>query len=174
MKLASINDFDIVDSVTGVNVSVWLYGCPNRCKGCHNQELWDENSREETPNDQVIADVIEKMSSHGPLKGLSVLGGEPLAPYNRKDVLELISAVRTEFQDSVQVYVWTGYWIEDLIDEDDDTVIDILKQVDYLIDGPYIEKLKENIQLRGSSNQRILKKQDILIKFFQRDVEQNS
>ena len=41
IRLANIVEFDIADSCDGISISLWTAGCPHRCPGCHNSELWD-------------------------------------------------------------------------------------------------------------------------------------
>ena len=48
MKIAKIIENDIVDCDDGICVSVWFFGCPHKCKGCHNSQLWEPNWLEET------------------------------------------------------------------------------------------------------------------------------
>lgn len=152
MKVASIMENDIVDSTTGVNVSVWFAGCPHKCKGCHNPELWDETAFEDIPDNEVI-DKVLKLMKGPPEKGLSILGGEPLSIENREDVLLLVTAVREKFP-KAQIYIWTGFIFESI--KDDPTIKKLIKKINFLIDGPFIEEKKGAYKLRGSSNQRIL------------------
>jgi anaerobic ribonucleoside-triphosphate reductase activating protein len=81
------------------------------------------------------------------------LGGEPLCPENLKDVSAIIRAVREKYP-NIRIYVWTGYNFEDLPNTAE--MKDILNNIDVLIDGPYIEGLRDTrLKLRGSSNQHI-------------------
>ena len=90
------------------------------------------------------------------MRDLSILGGEPFLPENRADCAYILSEVKKEFP-TLKVYIWTGYTYEELLSENDTNVESILKNIDILVDGPFIEELKGVYKLRGSSNQRILK-----------------
>ena len=87
---------------------------------------------------------------------MSFLGGEPLSRLsdNRKQVIALAKEIRERFPDKDQ-WIWSGYTLEEI--QADDSMKDILKYVDVLVDGPFIEEQKDlSIPFRGSRNQRII------------------
>ena len=140
----------------GVCVSVWMAGWPHRCSGCHNQHMWNYEDGYEVDLDTTIEKIIHAIQANGLIRNLSILGGEPLAPYNIKYTLKIIRRVTAHFP-SIKIYLWTGYTYEYLLDNLDNDIIDILSNIDYLIDGPYIDELRDiSLLLRGSKNQRIL------------------
>ena len=152
MRIAGIIDDDIVDSDDGVAVSLWTVGCPHHCKGCHNQNLWDYDYGQDIPIKMVIDELKEKINKNGVMRNLSVLGGEPLDPQNVKDVDEVLKEVRAAYP-NIKIYLWTGYTFEELEKRTD--VHGALRNVDVLIEGRFVEELKQNLPLRGSSNQRV-------------------
>lgn len=155
MKIADIYNNDVTDGV-GFCVSVWTQGCPNRCKNCQNPQTWDPTGGYEISLNNLIKQTKTALIANGVQRNLSLLGGEPLAPYNRNNMNILISSVREDFP-SIKIYLWTGYTYEYLLDNLDNDIIDILSNIDYLIDGPYIDELRDiSLPLRGSKNQRIL------------------
>lgn len=165
MQIAGIIDNDVVDSINGICVSLWVSGCPLHCKGCHNPQLWDFNYGENVPRKEVMEKLIDMIRANGLKRNFSVLGGEPLAPENIEDVMHVINRIRSVFKNEITIYLWTGYTIEVLkekaskLDEYGKCVNKILKTIDVLIEGPYVEELKSpTLRLRGSSNQRILLK----------------
>ena len=82
---------------------------------------------------------------------LTISGGHPLMPCNRKDVLELVRDVCVDFED-VEIWLYTGYTVEDLPDD----CLKILGYCNVVVDGPFIESQKDlSLPFRGSSNQRI-------------------
>lgn len=84
------------------------------------------------------------------------MGGEPLAPANLFLTLLLINTVKQK-SPNTQIYLWTGYTYEDLKNSNDNYLQQILSQINVLIDGPYIERLRDiTLDMRGSSNQRII------------------
>lgn len=159
MKFVKFIENDIVDSDDGVAVSVWFGGCPHKCKGCHNAQLWDEDCVEEIPLDNVIKELIPLINKNGIMRNLSILGGEPLAPYNRTNTALIINKVKKVYP-NIKIYLWTGYTMEELkTKEIDDDIKYILSNVDVLIDGRFeIDKRDITLKLRGSSNQRVFRR----------------
>jgi anaerobic ribonucleoside-triphosphate reductase activating protein len=152
MRYAGLETNDMING-EGVCVSFWTQGCPHKCQGCHNPEAWDFDGGMPLPND-IRGQIIKAISANGLTRNFSVLGGEPLCDYNIKTVANIISAVRIAYPD-IKIFVWTGYNLEDF----NECQKAILEKIDVLIDGPYIEELRDvTLKLRGSSNQRILKK----------------
>lgn len=152
MRIAGIIEDDIVDCDDGIAVSLWTVGCPHHCKGCHNQNLWDYDAGQDIPIKTVINEIKEKISKNGIMRNFSVLGGEPLDPQNIKDVDEVLKEIRAVYP-SIKIYLWTGYTFEELSERED--AQNVLKNVDVLIEGRYVEELRADLPLRGSSNQRV-------------------
>ena len=151
MKIANIVTNDLVNG-PGIRTSIFVSGCPHHCHGCHNEELWEPTIGKEF-SQQTISQLIQLLTDRGIKRGLSILGGEPLAPYNRDGVLELCTALKKAIPD-LNIWLWTGYVMNDLNQKN---FCDILKLVDVVVDGPFVMKLKPSYHLwRGSSNQRIL------------------
>lgn len=154
MKYAGLMENDIVDG-EGVCVSLWTQGCPHHCPGCHNPETWDFEGGYEVPED-IRGKIVKAISANGITRNFSILGGEPLCEENLNFVLNIITAVRTAYP-NIKIYIWSGYTFKELIDKQDPRIINILKQSNVLIDGPYEESLRDiTLPLRGSSNQNII------------------
>ena len=140
---------------TGTCVSFWTQGCPHRCTGCHNPETWDFDGGKELPAD-IRGQIIKAICANNIIRNFSVLGGEPLCEQNLNEVDKIITSVRIAYP-QIKIFVWTGYILEDLIQQNDTRINHILSQIDVLIDGPFIEKERDiTLELRGSKNQRIL------------------
>ena len=154
MRIAGIIEDDIVDCDDGFAVSLWTVGCPHHCKGCHNQNLWDYGAGQDIPIKTVINEIKEKINKNGIMRNFSVLGGEPLDPQNIKDVLTVLKEIRAAYP-NIKIYLWTGYTLEELQERKE--FDEVLKYVDILIEGRFVEELKQNLPLRGSSNQRVFK-----------------
>lgn len=153
MRYAGLKYNDIVDCPSGICVSYWCQGCPIHCKGCHNPQTWDFNGGMEIDRDKLIKEIIEAISKNGIHRNFSVLGGEPLAPLNVSDTFEIIKAVKEAYP-HIEIYLWTGYYLEDLPEEIRD---DIYKYVDILVEGPYDESKRDiTLPMIGSSNQKIV------------------
>lgn len=159
MRYAAILGNDVLDGFNGVTVSFWTQGCPFHCKGCHNQHTWDFNGGKEDTIDNIVDEIKHKLVANGVHRNFSILGGEPLCEQNVDDVLEIIKRVREEYPE-ITIAMWTGYTLENLRKRDDwKTIDDILEKIDILVDGPFIEALRDvDLAYRGSSNQRILRK----------------
>lgn len=153
-RIAKINKNDIVNGY-GVCVSVFMQGCHFHCKGCHNAQTWDFNGGTEVTAD-TIPFIIKAISKNGIQRNFSVLGGEPLCPENRNFVLELIQAVRETYP-TIQIFLWTGYELSELKEENNPIIDEILSLVDTLITGRFVLAERDiTLPLRGSRNQRIL------------------
>ena len=154
MRFAGLikNDFT---AAPGVSVSFYTQGCPHRCPGCHNPETWDFNGGKEfTPS--VIDEIIAALTANGVKRSLSIAGGEPLCNENLALTLLVISKVKEKLPET-KVYIWTGFYYENLLKNLTPELEKILAETDVLIDGPYIESLRDiTLPLRGSSNQRII------------------
>ena len=155
MNYAKIYRADIANG-QGFRVSLFVSGCARNCKGCFNKEAQDPAFGK--PFDDKAKQKIFKELEHDWCRGLSLLGGEPLSKLsdNRKTVIAFAKEVKEKFP-TKDIAIWSGYTLEEI--QADDTMKDILKYVDVLVDGPFIEEQKDlSIPFRGSSNQRILHK----------------
>lgn len=139
----------------GVSVTFFTQGCPHRCEGCHNPETWDFNGGKEfTP--QVLEDIYEALGANKIERNFCIMGGEPLCQENLFLTLLVLTQVKARFP-KTKVYLWTGYYYEDLIHNTDSHLKQILNMIDVLIDGPYDKTLRDvTLKMRGSSNQSII------------------
>ena len=159
-KIAGIY-WDDTAAAPGISLSVYFSGCHFHCPGCHNPEAQDFNYGEEFTL-ETLRLIMERLSKNGVMRTLSILGGEPLNNENIGDVLRLIGWCKLDYPD-LKIYVWTGYTIEELEARDDDDVRAVLRNITCLIDGRYIQELRDTtLPLRGSSNQRIIMMEDYL------------
>lgn len=154
MKYAGIIKNDM-SAAPGVSVSFFTQGCPHRCRGCHNPETWDFEKGKEFTND-TLNDIITALTANGIERSLAVMGGEPLCQENSFLTYLVIKTVKEKLPNT-KVYIWTGYYYEDLLKKHDPRIAQILELTDVLIDGPYVEKLRDiTLPMRGSSNQSII------------------
>ena len=153
MNYAKIYRADIANG-QGFCVSLFVSGCARNCKGCFNKEAQDPAFGK--PFDDKAKQKIFKELEHDWCRGVSLLGGEPLSKLsdNRKTVIAFAKEVKEKFS-TKDIAIWSGYTLEEI--QADDTMKDILKYVDVLVDGPFVESKKDlSLPFRGSSNQRIL------------------
>ena len=147
MNYGKIKPVDVANG-EGVRVSLFVSGCPFRCKGCFNAELWDPNAGQEFTDNTILK--ILNMCSISFISGLSILGGEPLDFDNQKDVTLLCEQFKRYFPRK-DIWCYTGYeW-------DDVRSLPIMKYIDVLVDGKFVQELADpRLKFRGSSNQRII------------------
>lgn len=139
----------------GINVTFFVQGCHFHCKGCHNPETWNFLGGKEFTND-TLQELIAAIKANGVERNLSIMGGEPLCPENLFLTSLIIKTIKNEFP-NIKIYIWTGYLFEDLLKIHDQKLIYILKNINYLIDGPFIEEQRDiTLPMRGSKNQRII------------------
>ena len=158
MRIAGIMKNDVVNSNNGVCVSVWAQGCPHRCKGCHNPETWNFDGGYDIDYKSLKEQVVVALNANGVQRNLSILGGEPLCEENLYWVSKLIHEIKTVYP-NIKVTLWTGYTLEELqeLSKNNVKLTIALLCIDILIDGRFEEDKKDlSLELRGSSNQRIL------------------
>lgn len=159
MNVAKILKMDVVNG-DGFRVSLFVSGCNRKCKGCFNQQAQDPNFGYKY--DEEVKNKIFKELENDHCSGLSLLGGDPMSYLsdNRKTVIQLCKEVKEKFPNKT-IFMWTGYTIEEVLASND--MKDIVKYVDVIIDGPFIEELKDiDLKWRGSSNQKIIYTKDLI------------
>lgn len=151
MKIGGITYPD-VNNGTGCRVTLWVSGCTHHCKGCHNPETWnfdngiifDDNERKK------LFDALKEPY----IKGLTLSGGDPLCSY--EDVLNLVIDVKKTYPNK-DIWLFTGFTKEYI----DKNCCEILKYIDFLVDGEYIEQERDlSLAFRGSRNQKIWKRDE--------------
>ena len=145
LKIAGIVDDSIVDG-EGVRLTVFTQGCPHHCHGCHNPQTWSLDGGHEIDTE----DIVEKLKANPLLSGITFSGGEPfLQPAPLADLARAAHSL------GLDVWSYTGFTLEEL--EKRTNVQQLLNEVDVLVDGPYVEALRDlTLRFRGSSNQRII------------------
>ena len=148
MRYNLIRKMDISNG-PGVRVSIFMQGCPFHCKNCFNPETWDfEGGKEFT---QETIDKVLELSNKNEVKGLSILGGEPMAPTNVEGTAKLAKAFKEKFPNK-NLWAWSGY----LFDKDL-KYKEITKYLDVLVDGQYVDELHNpTLKWKGSENQRVI------------------
>lgn len=151
MRYSIIEDYSI-DNGPGVRVVLWTQGCPHMCKGCHNPHTWKEGGGERF-TDKERDYVMEKLDEYLE-KDFSVLGGEPLAPYNREGVTALLGYIK-KYRPQTNVWLWTGYLWEEI------EHLEVMEHVDVLVDGPFkMQEWEDSLFWKGSRNQRVIDVQE--------------
>ena len=157
MNYMEIKKYDIANG-PGVRVSIFVSGCTHHCKGCFNPSSWDFDAGKKF-TDETIDEIIEALKPDY-IKGLTLLGGEPMEPANQVALLPLIKRVKEEFPNK-DIWAFSGYLydkqIMDVMAKKYDFTKEFIKYIDVLVDGEFIEEQKDlSIVYRGSRNQRII------------------
>lgn len=151
MNMAGFYD-ESISNGTGWRAVLFVSGCPHGCPGCHNKAAQNYNYGEKFNKEEII----NRIKDNSILKGITISGGEPLCKENMPEVLDFIKTVRKE-KPNFNVWCYTGYTMEELVNRNDETTNNCLKEIDVLVDGEFVEAKKDpNLKFRGSSNQRIL------------------
>lgn len=147
MNYNTIRTLDIANG-PGCRVSLFVQGCDFNCPGCFNEVAKDFNGGKAFTEETILR--ILDLAKPTYISGLSILGGEPMHPQNRKEVLRLISRFK-EMYPTKTVWMWTGYLWEDIANDLVDSGLDIV------VDGRFVESLKDlRLKYCGSSNQRVI------------------
>ena len=129
----------------GFRTSIYCAGCKHKCPGCHNPQSWAFDQGREMTTEEVMR-VIEA----DPFANVTFSGGDPM--YQAAEFAELAREIHK--RTNKDIWCFTGFTYETLIHEDQR---ELLEQIDVLVDGPYVEKLRDpDLLFRGSSNQRII------------------
>ena len=130
----------------GFRTAIYAAGCDNHCKGCHNPQSWDINNGHMVSTEEIMA-VIKQ----DPFANVSFSGGDPM--YQPEGFTELAEAIRE--QTDKTIWCWTGYKFELLLRMPKQRRL--LELIDVLVDGPFVESLKDpDLLFRGSRNQRLI------------------
>ncbi len=147
MRYNLIRKMDISNG-PGVRVSIFMQGCSFHCKNCFNPETWDFEGGQEFTED-TINKVLE-LSDKKEVKGLSILGGEPMHPTNIEGTTKLAKAFKEKYPEK-NIWAWSGFKYEDIKNND------VFNYIDVLVDGQYKDELHDpTLKWRGSSNQRVI------------------
>ena len=159
MNYATIKWTDIANG-EGVRISLFVSGCTHRCKNCFNEVAWDF-SYGEPFTDEVAEKILKELDSSF-IAGLSLLGGEPLEPSNQEALYPFIKEVKRRYPEK-NIWCYTGFVLDektgDLTAKGKNTEVtkDLISLFDVLVDGPYVEELKNiRLKFRGSENQRVI------------------
>lgn len=157
MYYGEIKKTDIANGI-GVRVSLFVSGCRRHCKNCFNRQTWDfcygRPFTEQT--EQMLLEALKPSY----INGLTVLGGEPFEPENQRVLVPFLKRVRASFPEKT-IWCFTGATLEsDLLQQSAnrcEVTDEMLSLIDVLVDGAFIEALKDiSLQFRGSSNQRLI------------------
>ena len=148
MNYAQIRKYDVANG-EGIRTTLFVSGCHFNCPGCFNKEYQDFSFGTEFTDDEMQKFI--DLGKNPSISGFSFLGGEPLDQLNDDTLLRTVKAIKA--QTDKTIWLWTGYVFENLSEKQ----MEIVKHIDILVDGPFIEAQKDmRLLFRGSANQRII------------------
>ena len=148
MKYNLIRKMDISNG-PGVRVSVFMQGCEFHFKNCFNSETWDFEKGKDF-SDATIDEVLN-LCGQSYVKGLSILGGEPMHPRNIEATTKLAKAFKEKYPNK-SIWAWSGFLFDEYLKDKE-----VMKYIDVLVDGQYKDELHNpTLKWRGSSNQRVI------------------
>lgn len=149
IRMAGVVSESIVDG-PGIRFTLFVQGCPHKCEGCHNPQTHDFAGGKDDDTDAILERILENPL----LDGVTFSGGEPFC--QAKPLADLARKIKSA---GLDVISYSGYTIEYLIKNanDENGYRELLNEIDYLIDGPFVLSLKSyEARFRGSTNQRII------------------
>lgn len=147
VNVAGIVPESIVDG-RGFRYTVFVQGCPHHCRGCHNPQTWPF----EGGTAREVKELFKEFSHNPMLRGVTFSGGEPFC-----QAAPLTELARLVHEIGKDVTAYSGWTYEELLALHDPDVDGLLAECDVLIDGPFVEALKNlELQFRGSENQRVI------------------
>ena len=159
MHYGNIKKFDVANG-EGIRTTLFVSGCTNRCKNCFQPETWAFDYGEPF-TDEVAEDILATFNTPS-VRGLTILGGEPMEPSNQRALLPFLREFKHRYPTKT-LWLFTGNLYEELTGQLGEhpkcieVTKDILDLVDILVDGRFEEEKKQlGLRFRGSSNQRII------------------
>lgn len=155
MNYSAIKNYDIANGL-GVRVTLFVSGCTHHCEGCFNEETWSFSSGK--PFTKETEDEIIKLLSPDYIKGLTLLGGEPMEKVNQAALYPFVKRVKEAYPDK-NIWCYSGYTLDEIIKgrAHTDVTDALLGFIDVLVDGEFKKELYSiALKFRGSSNQRVI------------------
>lgn len=149
MRYSQIRKQDVSNG-DGIGIALFVQGCSFHCKNCFNSSTWDFDGGKEWTKE--TEDELISLGNKSYISRLSLLGGEPLHPNNIDTVTEVSKRFKETYPNK-KIWLWTGYPFSHV------ESLDIVKYLDYIIDGQYDDSLRDlRLKYRGSSNQKVYQK----------------
>lgn len=133
----------IVDGVNFRN-TVYCAKCDMYCQECHNPQSWNIKNGKPISINNLAKLLLENGND------ITFSGGE--CSLQAKAFAKLAQILKAEGRN---IWLYSGHTYEELIDNT--TTKKLLDSVDILVDGKFVNSLRDtNLLFRGSSNQRII------------------
>jgi anaerobic ribonucleoside-triphosphate reductase activating protein len=146
LRVADIVYGTIVDG-PGLRTSIYFAGCAHCCPGCHNPSTWDFAGGREV----AVGDLLSQVEREG--LNVTLSGGDPV--YQAEALLPFVAAL---CERGIGIWCYTGFTYEEIMEgRAGESALRLLEYVDVLVDGPYVEALRDpSLHFRGSANQRLV------------------
>ena len=173
---------DDMNNGDGLRVVLWLSGCSHHCYNCQNPQTWNPDSG--IPFDESAKQEIFNELSKDYISGITFSGGDPLHENNLDEVLKLVQEISVSFPEKT-IWLYTGYTWNSIMNyeltsdfTEEDVLFDyhmkkdfemikrknIIKLVNVLVDGKYIDEQKDlTLKWKGSKNQRCIDVKESLV-----------
>ena len=150
MNYAKIRKLDVTNG-PGIRTTLFVSGCTHNCEGCFNKEQQDFNYGNKFTKE--TEDEFIQLTKNKQIKGVNILGGEPMQQIMDDILLNLLKRINLETDKPI--WLWSGYTFEEIVNNP--KRLEILREVDVLIDGKFqADKRDIMLKYRGSSNQRVI------------------
>ena len=150
MNYAKIRKLDVTNG-PGIRTTLFVSGCTHNCEGCFNKEQQDFNYGNKFTKE--TEDEFIQLTKNKQIKGVNILGGEPMQQIMDDTLLNLLKRIKLETDKPI--WLWSGYTFEEIVNNP--KRLEILRDVDVLIDGKFqADKRDIMLKYRGSSNQRVI------------------
>ena len=147
VRLAGIVNESVSDG-PGLRIALFFQGCAHRCPGCHNPQTWEFNAGEE----YEVSDLLARLPDSPLIHGITLSGGDPF--YQPEAALALAQAFHQRGKD---VWAYTGFVWEELMQSRENTLRELIRQCDVIVDGPFIQaQAAPGLRYCGSANQRLI------------------
>lgn len=144
IRISGIESESIVDG-EGIQYVVFTQGCPHHCPGCHNPQTHPFGGGKLVLIEDILDDISKRKDW---IDGITLSGGEPFC-----QIYQCALIAEKAHQMGLSVWCYTGYLFEDLYKQG----IELLKHIDVLVDGPFVQAEKSlDLDFRGSRNQRVI------------------
>lgn len=157
MYYGEIKNCDIANG-PGVRVTLFVSGCTNHCENCFQPQTWEFHYGK--PFTSETEEKIIALLEPTYIRGLTLLGGEPFEPENQRVLLPFIKKIREKYPKK-DIWMFSGFTWEELHTDGAyprcEVTDDILELIDVLVDGRYVDRLRNiSLRFRGSENQRLI------------------
>lgn len=147
LRIAGFEPESIVDG-PGYRFALFTQGCPHGCPGCHNPQTHAMDGGRIVETEEII----EKLGKDPLVRGVTFSGGEPMM--QPEPLCEIAEAAKKK---GLNIWCYTGFTLDALLKENRADRMRLLKMLDVLVDGPFVQA-ERSLELLycGSKNQRLI------------------